>query len=233
MMMRGENCTLWVNGEYVQCWRSVQFTRDVETVGKSTIGSGNDREYEAISIGWSGSGEGQVFNDTDVFTVHDLYDLQTSLENVFLIWEVDGGENNTVYYYGEAIIINVTEVYNVNDIASFNIEFQGTGPLGRDTENAIYGDTPTDFELTSTEADTPGVGDVTWNFSWTASTIEPESYQIDKYNVTLDSHSYETVTGTTGSTFGNDLHTYEFRIRATYYSLTAFSEWSSPAINWP
>ena len=232
---KGENCILYVNGEYITCWRSMQFSVDVETVGKSTIGSGNNREFEPVSIGWTGSGEGQVFNDTGLFTVHNLFDLQQALANVFLIWEVDGGSGNMQYYYGEAIITNLTQVYNVNDIASFNAEFQGTGAIGRDTENGIYGAPPTGFEIDSVTPDTPGVGEVTIAFTWTAADPEPQNYQIDRHDVTIDEHYYENggYPGNTMSIGMGDTHTYTFRIRSVYSDYGAYSEWSSPVITWP
>lgn len=234
MLIKGENCILYVNGEYVTCWRSVQFSGDVETIGKSTIGSGNYREYEPVSIGWTGSGEGQVYIDTGLFTVHDLFDLQKDLTPVFLVFEVDGGAA-TVFYYINAIITNLTQVYSVNNIASFNVEFLGTGEMGRDDETAIYGDYPAEFQIIEEHPDTPGVGEVTLDFVWEAATPTPEGYRIEVYDVTADVTSNHDggLPGNTMSITLDDTHTYTFRIRSAYFNYSAFSEYSPITENWP
>jgi hypothetical protein len=213
----------------------VQFTGDVETIGKSTIDSGNFREYEAVSIGWTGSAEGQVHVDSGVFTVHDIFDLQKTLAPVFLVWEVDAGAAGTVYYYMSAIITILTQVYNVNDIASFNAEFQGTGEMGRDTEAPIYGNYPELFQISEVSPDTPGPGEVTIDFVWNAADPEPEGYRIDIYDVTADNLYLLDGGGGTNTlqTSLDDTHSYTFKIRSAYFAYTAFSEYSPVILTWP
>lgn len=125
MIVKGEEISIAINGELISCWRSSTLQVNVDTIGKSTIGSGNWKEFEGTAINWTVNGEGQIYND-ETFTIHDAFDLQIALAVVEVVFSVDA-----VTYTGNAIITSIQEQGNVNDNASFNISLQGTGELIR------------------------------------------------------------------------------------------------------
>lgn len=131
MIVKGQDISISINDEIVSCWRSSTLTVDAETIGKSTVGSGNWKEFEGVALSWTVSGEGLIYNDED-FTIHDAYDLMITLATVTVIFSV-----SDVTYSGDAIITNITETGNVNDNGSFNISLQGTGELAKATIDGI------------------------------------------------------------------------------------------------
>lgn len=122
-IVKGDEISISINSSILSCWRSSTLTIDAETIGKSTIGSGNWKEFEGVSLSWTASGEGLIYNDED-FTIHDAYDLMITLATVTVVVSV-----GSITYTGDAIITNIQQQGNVNDNASFNISLQGTGEL--------------------------------------------------------------------------------------------------------
>src|SRR6478609_4066592 len=117
-IVKGNEISISINSNILSCWRSSTLTIDAETIGKSTIGSGNWKEFEGVALSWTVNGEGLIYNDED-FTIHDAYDLMIALTTVTVVVSV-----SSVIYTGEAIITNIQEQGNVNDNASFNISLQ-------------------------------------------------------------------------------------------------------------
>lgn len=123
-IVKGENMILSINSTIISCWRSCSLNITTETVGISTIGSGNWTESEPLSHSYNLSAEGQVWVN-EAFTVHDLIDLQMAMTPVIFSFDVD----SSVYYVGEGTITNTSMTGNVNDIGSFNVDILGTGEL--------------------------------------------------------------------------------------------------------
>lgn len=146
MMIKGENISLYINGDLMSCWRSSQIDITADTLGTSTVGSGNWKEFVGVALSWTASGEGQIYNDV-AFSIHDAYHLMITLANVDLIFTVEdkdstGAVLNTSLYTGTAIITSINLTGSVNNIASYNIAFQGTGELVRtETELELIIDT--------------------------------------------------------------------------------------------
>lgn len=123
-IVKGENMILSIGSSVISCWRSCTLAISAETVGISTVGSGNWQEVEAVNLSYSLNAEGQIWVN-ESFTVHDLYDLQIQLEPIIFSFDVD----STIFYTGSAIITNISINGNVNDIGSFSLELQGKGEL--------------------------------------------------------------------------------------------------------
>lgn len=122
--IRGENMVLSINSLIISCWRSCTLTVTTSTIGISTVGSGNWKEFEGVDLSFTLSGEGQIWTN-ESFTTEDVFDLQTGLDSVLFSFDVNGDVN----YYGSAIITSLAQTGNVNDLGSFTIELQGTGEL--------------------------------------------------------------------------------------------------------
>lgn len=140
-LVKGENISISIHDKIISCWRSSTLQLTADTIGKSTIGSGNWKEFEGSVLSWTVSGEGQIWQDA-AFTIHDVYDLMVSLVPVFVTWSVVavddvGSVVSTIEYYGYAIITSIQETGNVNDSGSFNVTMQGTGELSKTTDHLI------------------------------------------------------------------------------------------------
>lgn len=234
-LVKGQNITITIRGTRIYCWRSGTLQVTADLIGKSTVGSGNWKEFEGQVLSWTLSGEGLIYMDV-LQSIHDVYDLMITLEPVFVTFEVDDGVT-TVYYFGEAIITNIQEQGNVNDNGSFNISMQGTSELVRD-DAVIYGAYPLLFQIAEVSPDEPAPGSTTLDFVWNAAIPEADFYyyEIEKHDLTIDNISYETTpaydTGHTIAIIVDSAHSYSFRIRTVYFDGYARSEFS-PSITWP
>jgi len=119
----------------------------VDTIGKSTIGSGNWKEYEVVVKGWDFTVEGIVYLDmAGVLTVPTIYEMWDAMIPVTIEFLVTDGTTE-VQYSGEALITNVSTNGNVNNNSSLNITGLGTGELMRsegliiDSDNEFIADT--------------------------------------------------------------------------------------------
>lgn len=114
------------------CARSITFNMTSDTIGKSTIGSGNWKEFEVVAKGWDFTVEGIVYLDMIGVliapTVYDLWDAMQPVTIEFLVTDEDGNE---VQYSGDALITGVSTNGAINNSSSLNITGQGTGELLR------------------------------------------------------------------------------------------------------
>src|SRR5678815_3898440 len=75
------------------CARSITFNMTADTIGKSTIGSGNWKEYEVVVKGWDFTVEGIVYLDmVGVLIAPTVYEMWDAMQPVtiefFVIDEV-------------------------------------------------------------------------------------------------------------------------------------------------
>jgi hypothetical protein len=111
------------------CARSITFNMTADTIGKSTIGSGNWKEYEVVVKGWDFTIEGLIYLDmTGVLITPTVYDFWNAMEPITIEFLVTNGTTE-VQYSGEALITNVSTNGNVNNNSSLNITGLGTGEL--------------------------------------------------------------------------------------------------------
>lgn len=133
-LVRGEDVILKFN-DGVQlvpfgCARSITFNMTSDTIGKSTIGSGNWKEYEAVAKGWDFTVEGIVYLQMeDLLTAPTVYELWDAMQPVNIEFLVIDELGNEVQYSGSALITGVSTNGNVNNTSSINITGLGTGEL--------------------------------------------------------------------------------------------------------
>jgi hypothetical protein len=236
-LIRGENISISMNGEILSCWRSSTLQIQTDLIGKSTIGSGNWKEFEAVVNSWTVSGEGQIWQSV-TFSIHDATALQVALTVVtvlFLLIEKDESGNviGAVYYAGDAIITSTQQTGNVNDLASFNISLQGTGELQIIT-NGVYGNYPDDFQVINALSDNPDPGLTLLSFVWNAADPEADDYTIKILNNTTSATHFITG-GMPGHTIDYDVYSdnnYTFSIASNYFGGALQSSYS-PTIIWP
>lgn len=234
-IIRGQDMAIYIGNNRIACWRSCTLQVTADIIGKSTVGSGNWKEFDGQVLSWTITGEGLIEMDA-LMTIHDVYDLMITLQPVFVIFELDPGVV-AVYYYGEAIITQIQEQGNVNDLGNFNISMQGTGELGKGN-NVVYGNYPLLFQIIEVSPDEPSPGSTTLDFVWNAAIPEEDLwlYRIKVHDVTADTEAFEdTPIGDTSHTKAivvNSTHSYEFSIQTLYFDGFAQSE-SSPVITWP
>lgn len=135
-IVKGEGVILKFNdGEQLVpfgCARSITFNMTTDTIGKSTIGSGNWKEYEAVAKGWDFTVEGIVYLEVDdVLTAPTAYDLWDAMQPVNIEFLVVDDLGNEVQYSGDVLITGVSTNGNVNNVSSLNITGQGTGEILR------------------------------------------------------------------------------------------------------
>src|SRR6478736_5902033 len=114
------------------CARSVTFNMNADTIGKSTIGSGNWKEFEVVAKGWDFTVEGIVYLDeTDVVIAPDVYQMWDDMIPISIEFLVVDDVGNEVQYSGDALITGVSTNGGVNTVSSLNITGLGTGELIR------------------------------------------------------------------------------------------------------
>jgi hypothetical protein len=135
-IVRGDNVFVKFNTDdgltSFACARSVTFNMTADTIGKSTIGSGNWKEYEVVVKGWDFTVEGIVYLDEPgMLTAPTVYEMWDSMqpENIQFYFIDESG--NDVEYSGNALITNVSTNGNINNTSSINITGLGTGELTR------------------------------------------------------------------------------------------------------
>ena len=112
------------------CARSITLNMTADTIGKSTIGSGNWKEFEVVAKGWDFTVEGIVYLEmNDVLTAPGIYEMWDAMQPVSIEFLVIDEDNNEVQYSGEALITGVSTNGNVNNVSSLNITGLGTGEL--------------------------------------------------------------------------------------------------------
>ena len=129
------------------CARSITFNMTTDLIGKSTIGSGNWKEYEAVAKGWDFTVEGIVYLDmAGVLTAPTVYTMWDAMQPINIEFFVIDDVGNEVQFSGNAIIMNVSTNGNVNNNSSINISGQGTSDLLRsegliiDSDNEFIAD---------------------------------------------------------------------------------------------
>lgn len=118
------------NGNYipVACSRTCSFTTTTEIAGKSTVGSGLNREFTAIVNGATITADGVVSfdNNTPVSSLR-VYQLNHVVLQFYFTIVDEGGEG--VIYAGSFIITNITETGSYNDMATYSLQGTVTGEV--------------------------------------------------------------------------------------------------------
>lgn len=120
------------------CARSITVNMISDFVGKSTIGSGNWKEKEAVALDWNFTIEGIIYlNEIGSTEAGDIIDIWLNMQPVgiaFFIVDINGNE---ILMTGSALITGATTNGAVNNVSSFNVTGEGTGALQKTTFFAI------------------------------------------------------------------------------------------------
>lgn len=113
------------------CGRSIQFDISRDMIETSISGSGYYRTYVPGAIQWTGSMEGFVVIDTTQDGVlKQMYDYITNGTSFLVTWYE---EDTTGTYYlqksGTAYMNSISEVSSFDNMATFTLNFTGTGPI--------------------------------------------------------------------------------------------------------
>jgi len=133
-IVKGENVRLLIydNGGFRMYACAVSCTLNVTSTlaETSTTGSGTFLTFEGQKHTWGGSIEGVInLDNPGMLTLADLRAKQIAFTKLLINYERTDEAGNVYTDSGTILITNSTDTGNVNDVATFSIEFQGTGPL--------------------------------------------------------------------------------------------------------
>lgn len=134
MIVTGKNVRVLIydNGGYrlYACATSCTITLTTSVIETSTTGSGVFATFKPQKHTWICTLEGAVnLDEPGSLTLADLRSKQLSFTELLISYERTDDDGNTYADSGTAIIISSTDTGDVNDIATFSIELQGTGTL--------------------------------------------------------------------------------------------------------
>lgn len=112
------------------CGKSCSITVSTSTIETSTTGAGTWATFAAQKHSWTASIEGVVnLDEGNQLTLPNLRALQYAMTPLYIRYERvdDAGNGYTDEGYG--IIVNSFDSGDVDNVAMFSIEFQGTGEL--------------------------------------------------------------------------------------------------------
>lgn len=114
--------------KFYACATSCTWTVSTSTVETSTIGSGKWGSFLPQKHTWSVTCEGVVNLDEDL-TLYHLRQLQYSMTPIQVQSERVDARSNSYTSIGTGIIVSTSDTGQMDDIATFSFELQGTGPL--------------------------------------------------------------------------------------------------------
>ena len=140
--IKGDNVVLYMyqGGIWkpVVCGRDCSLTTNAEDIETSITGSGAWRTYEYVALTWTCTFDGVILLDgVNQVSAGDIRALQYSRQKVLIRYERIDMDGNVYTEEGYALITSVSDSGNYEDLATFNIELKGTGPL-----TLIYTPTP-------------------------------------------------------------------------------------------
>ena len=141
-LIKGLDCSFFVydNGGFrlVACGREWSLATNASVLETSTTGSGADATFEYEKRTWTASVSGVCNLDVAGQLIWaDMRQKQLAFEKILVNFERLDIEGNAYVDSGMALITAVGDVENINDVATFTIDLQGTGPLTQ-----IYTPTP-------------------------------------------------------------------------------------------
>lgn len=143
--IKGGVLMLFVNSKSVACATSHELTINTETKETSSKDAGGAWETSEAGISsWEASSENIASTGTAGLTADDLIDLQLQRQPVTLVFGEKSGTGEMVPdtgwtpkadsgRTGQAFITSVKQNAPNGDIATFTVNFKGTGPLAKVT----------------------------------------------------------------------------------------------------
>lgn len=143
-LVKGENVTVFKYDSNILAWvpyacaRSCSFSIETDTIETSITGSGKYRTFVPRSNASTGSLEGLTqLGTVNNVSIADLITLQISHEILLMRWE-DVADNGQIFTKElEMFITNTTQTASFDNVATFSVSLQGTGPI-----TLVYTPTP-------------------------------------------------------------------------------------------
>jgi hypothetical protein len=143
-IVKGENVTVFKYVQSINAWvpyacaRSCSFSVETDTIETSITGSGKYRTFIPRSNASTGSLEGLTqLEKVNNFSIADLIAMQIAHEILLMRWE-DISDNGDVFTKElEMFITNTTQTASFDNVATFSVSLQGTGPI-----TLVYTPTP-------------------------------------------------------------------------------------------
>jgi hypothetical protein len=143
-LVKGENVTVFKYVASINAWvpyacaRSCSFSIETDTIETSITGSGKYRTFVPRSNASTGSLEGLTqLEKINNLSISDLIQLQVDHEILLMRWE-DVSDNGDVFTKElEMFITNTTQTASFDNVATFSVSLQGTGPI-----TLVYTPTP-------------------------------------------------------------------------------------------
>lgn len=134
------------------CSRSISFNVSTDFIETSVTGTGNWATSKPTKNSWTGSADGVIsLNAGSSLTLADLRSMQYGQELFLLRWTRTDLDGNVYTDEGYAYIANSSDTGSFDNVATFTIEFKGTGPIKQ-----VY--TPTETTGIVTRNEYEGIG---------------------------------------------------------------------------
>lgn len=112
------------------CSRSSTINVSTETIETSTKGTGNWATFKATKDSWTMSAEGLVsINVSGKLTLPEIRVLQLAHTPVRITYQRTDIDGNIYSDQGFALIVDSQDTSSFDNVATFSMEFKGTGPL--------------------------------------------------------------------------------------------------------
>ena len=169
-LVKGDNVILFIYDgaiwKPVVCGTSCSFQTSAEDIETSITGSGAWRTYEYVALTWTCSFEGVILLDgLNEMSLQDLRAYQYSRQKVLIRYQREDQDGNVYTDEGYALITQISDSGNVDNMATFTVDLKGTGPL-----SSVIVPTPVDvggkvhrFEYTGSSGETSFSKDILQN----------------------------------------------------------------------
>lgn len=114
--------------QFYACASSCSLTVSTSTIETSTTGSGASATFMGQKHTWSGTLDGVVNLDENL-TLYHLRQLQLAFTAINIQFERIDSTGNSYTTTGTALIVSSSDTGQMDSIATFSIELQGTGAL--------------------------------------------------------------------------------------------------------
>jgi hypothetical protein len=132
--VKGENIIIFFNDgiseKVYACATGCELKIDTEIVETSEVGSGSWQTNRTVKNSFSGNIKGLVnFDQPSKFSLFDLREKQMNFTKLKMIFQRLDESGSPKTNEGFILITNSNEAASFEGLATFDIEFKGTGPL--------------------------------------------------------------------------------------------------------
>jgi predicted secreted protein len=135
-LVQGANCTVFKYDTDLSVWvpyacaRSASLSLSTDTIETSITGSGNFRTYLPVADAFTGSLEGVTqLEMVNKISIADLMASQIAHEIFLMRFEDINNDGDVFTKEGYFFITNTTQTASFDNVATFSVNLQGTGPL--------------------------------------------------------------------------------------------------------